>query len=110
MADASHFDFPFRLDANGRPVVVEQDSPDHIAAQVAAALSTPADFGTPLRPTWGTAGLAFRQQPLDLQLVADELGELLPAIRVGLENDPALTLDAVAEGVARVNVYVASEG
>lgn len=108
--DVPHWAWPVTLDSSGHPALVEQDSVDHLADQIAVALSTRAGQGTPLRPSWGTAGLDFRQQPLDLADLADEVTELVPGAAVLMEDDPALLLEAVAQGAARVNVYVSSGG
>lgn len=52
-------DFPFRLDARGQIVVVEQDTVEEVAASVAVILSTTP--GTRLeRPEFGSGDLAFR--------------------------------------------------
>jgi hypothetical protein len=105
-----HFAYPISLDSSGHPVLVEQDSIDHVADQVQVALETRPEQGTPLRPGWGTPDLAFRQQPLDLEALADEVGELIPAARVLLDDDPGLLLSEVAAGVERANVYVSTGG
>jgi phage baseplate assembly protein W len=110
VTDIGHWAFPVTLDASGHPAVVEQDSLDHLADQVAVALSTPVGQGTPLRPNWGTTGLEFRQQPLDLEQLADEVTELVPGAQTLMEDDPALLLEAVELGAAKVNVYVSTGG
>jgi hypothetical protein len=110
MAEIPHWAFPVTLDVSGHPAVVEQDSVDHLADQVAVALSTRVGQGTPLRPSWGTTGLEFRQQPLDLEQLADELAELVPGAQALMEDDPALLLEAVEQGAAKVNVYVSTGG
>lgn len=54
MPDVPHFALPLRLGGDGRLAVLEQDSPDEIAQNVAVILATPAgsraelpEFGSP---------------------------------------------------------------
>lgn len=100
-----HFALPFSLDASGHPNVREQDSLEHVADQVEAALRTrPGDRDE--LPSWGTDGLEFREQPLDLTRVAEQVAELIPAADVLAEQDPDELVSLVEQGVAKVNFYV----
>jgi hypothetical protein len=106
MAVRPHFAFPLTLDATGHPRVVEQDSVDHIADQVEAALLTRIGQGTPLRPSWGTPDLTFRQRPLDTESLRQLLLDLVPSAGLLIDQDPG-RIDAL---VARLNIYVTTGG
>jgi hypothetical protein len=106
MTQALHWDFPVKLSPTGDPVMVEQDSIDHVAAQVDVALRTHPGEGTPLRPKWGTPRLLFVEQPVDVDEVTDAVRELLPGSVNHVEQLPLL----VEAGLARLNVYVSPGG
>jgi hypothetical protein len=103
---AYHWSFPLTLDSTGHPRLTEQDSLDHIRDQVQAALLTRVGQGTPLRPQWGTVGLAFRQLPLDTDALVEQIVELVPGAAVHIDQLP----DLIDEGLVRLNVYVSEGG
>ncbi len=63
----AQIDFPFRFDRRGQVVVVEQDTPEELAAGVAVVLVTsPGDRWE--RPDFGAGDPAFRK-PADVRQV-----------------------------------------
>lgn len=96
MAEVPHFALPFRY-ANGRPVVVEQDTPEEVAACVEAILRTePGE--RPDLPAFGAPDLTFSSTPLDLDVLAQAVETWEPRARFLLEEAPD-TLDAAVRRV-----------
>lgn len=103
MADVPHFALPFRYE-QGRPVVVEQDSVDDVAACVEAVLRTrPGEREE--SPDFGSPDLAFRQRPLDLDEVVGAVSRWEPRARLLAQEDP----ERLDEAVARVQITVRTE-
>lgn len=94
MADAPHFDYPFRF-VGGHAKCVEQDSPEDVTNCVIAVLQTPPGFRTEL-PDFGCPDQAFREGGVDLQAVQGALSTWEP--RAGYTLD-ATQLDAVTQRV-----------
>jgi hypothetical protein len=99
-----HFAFPVSLDAAGQPATVEQDSLDHIRDQVHVALLVRPEQGSPLRPGWGTPDPNFREQPLDLDELVDQVTELIPGAVLHAEQMP----DLVNQALVSLNIYVSA--
>lgn len=89
MAEIPHTSFPLRY-ANGRPVVVEQDSPDHMRDRVQVTCRTP--LGDALHdPTFGIPDQLLRVNRVDLDVLAAAINDSEPgiAIEVGRVQDGA---------------------
>lgn len=89
MADLPHFAYPFQYGADGTVNVVEQNTPDEIAACVANIAVCPSGY-LPHDPALGIDDLAFSTIPLDLPgLIVQVSGQ-----------EPRVTLDATETGDA----------
>ncbi len=77
MITCPQFDNPFRLAANGTPIVVQQDSPADIAACVTNIVLCPvgAKHGD---PTFGVPSLLFQTVPLQTDGVLAAIQRLEP--------------------------------
>ncbi len=89
------FDAPFRLDATGVPVTVEQDSIADIAACVYNILSCPQGFKTG-DPQFGIPPLLFKTVPLNVTGIAAAIQRL----------EPRATTQIIASGLATQNIGV----
>ncbi len=106
MPDIPHTAFPLRY-LNGRPVTVEQDSPDHMEQRIAVTCLTPR--GDLLHdPTFGIDRQLMRVKEVDLDVLAGQITDSEPEIpvTVGREQDGAtgMALAGMADESIRVDV------
>lgn len=81
-----HLAFPLRY-VDGRPVTVEQDSPEHLRDRIHVACRTP--LGEALfDPTFGIPDQLMRVRDIDLDELATALAESEPDIQVAVSRDP----------------------
>lgn len=96
------YDFPYRVDATGRPVEVERNSADELANCVQVALLTrPGDVDE--LPDYGTDDLTHRELPVSMTRLVEQVERYEPRVALLAEQDVA---DAV-DGVLSVRVDVA---
>ena len=77
MIEAPHFSWPFRRGANGKVVVCEQGSVDHIMTQENVIVACPTGFRL-TRPEFGWPFPTFRNAPLDVEALENALIEFGP--------------------------------
>jgi hypothetical protein len=103
MAGVPHLDFPLRLDPKtGHLATVEQDSPDDLATCINVVLHTFLGERDEL-PRFGVAEMALSREPLDLELLAQQVIASEPRAAVLLERDPDL-FEQLVDGIARLRV------
>jgi phage baseplate assembly protein W len=95
-----HLAIPFRLDGSGRFAVVEQDSPDELAACVAVCLATPEGSRAEV-PDYGTPRFEFNLP--DANNVIAAVAEWEPRVDLALTVAQDVTGD---EGLARITALV----
>lgn len=79
-----HLAFPLRL-VGGRPVTVEQDSPEHLADQVMVAASTPE--GCRLEaPEFGVPAMVMQSGGVDMEELRAALARSVPDAAVLVER------------------------
>lgn len=106
MADTPHTAFPLRY-LDGRPVLVDQDSHDHMRDRIEVACLTPR--GEALHdPTFGIDQQLLRVVEVDLDVLAGQLSDSEPsiAITVGREQDGAsgMALPDATDETVRIDV------
>jgi hypothetical protein len=85
MAEIPHTSWPLRY-VDGRPVLVEQDSPDHMEQRVAVTCLTP--LGDALHdPTFGIDRQLMRLNEVDLDVLAAQIASSEPDIPVALSRE-----------------------
>lgn len=105
MIDNPHFDFPFRIAANGRVAVVEQDSADEIAVSTTCVLRY-VQGQRPEAPAYGRPrNLNFKKGPLDIDSVVAAVAASEPRAGGRMLEDPA----EMTSAVRRLAVYIESE-
>src|ERR1035437_3878900 len=86
---AAHFDAPFRLGVDGKPVMVAQNSPEEVGAAVYNILVCPQ--GAKLAdPMFGMPSPLFQPTPLDLTAILRTLQRLEPRADYTLSDVPTL--------------------
>lgn len=87
MANAPHFDLPFRLVGHS-VATVEENTWEDVRNCVYAALLTP--FGwRPEAPEFGTDELTLQKQPLDVGALEQQISRSDPRALVYLSQDPS---------------------
>jgi hypothetical protein len=87
MARIPHFDYPFRLTAQGHPVVVEQDAIEEIESCLAVILITEEGQRIEL-PEFGIESLLFKRQPVPVDDIYNAITDQEPRAAVVLSQQP----------------------
>jgi len=87
MINIPHFDYPFRLNADGHVVVVEQDSSDEIESCLISPLTTEKGQRIEL-PKYGIDSMLFELQPLPLDRLLNTIIDQEPRAVTILSQQP----------------------
>lgn len=79
--DTPHFAFPFTFDANGRSIVVQQDTVEDVASCAANVVSFPLGFREDV-PSFGVPDPTFKTTPLNTTQIDAGIAKWEPRARV----------------------------